>query len=103
MGDKLGKIAAFIAKGKFTQVTVKTHGAELKSARHYITAAVSAGIVEGPEVNLVNSAAIAKEKGHEVNLESLKHLFLCHVVKSFPCCVLLILDEGKKMEYRGKN
>lgn len=90
MGVKLGKIAAFIAKGKFTQVTVKTHGAELKSARHYITAAVSAGIVEGPEVNLVNSAAIAKEKGHEVNLESLKHLFLCHVVKSFPCCVLLM-------------
>lgn len=67
LGVKLGKIAAFIAKGKFTQVTVKTHGAELKSARHYITAAVSAGIVEGPEVNLVNSAAIAKEKGHEVS------------------------------------
>lgn len=90
MGNKLGKVAACIAKGNFTQVAVKTHGADLKSARHFITAAVSAGIVAGPEVNLVNSAAIAKEKGHEVNLESLKHLFLCHAVKSFPCGVQLM-------------
>lgn len=43
-----------------------THGAEMKSAGRYITAAVSAGIIGGNDVNLVNSAVIAKEKGFEV-------------------------------------
>lgn len=43
-----------------------THGAEMKSAGRYITAAVSAGIIGGNDVNLVNSAVVAKEKGFEV-------------------------------------
>lgn len=66
LGDKLGKVAACIAQGKITRVTVTTHGAEMKSAGRYVTAAVSAGIVGGNEANLVNSAVIAKEKGCEV-------------------------------------
>ena len=43
-----------------------THGAEMKSAGRYITAAVSAGIIGGNDINLVNSAVVAKEKGFEV-------------------------------------
>ena len=66
LGDKLGKIAACLAQGKVTKVTVTTHGAEMKSAGRYVTAAVSAGILGGSDVNLVNSAVITKEKGCEV-------------------------------------
>lgn len=72
LGDKLGKVAACIAQGKITRVTVTTHGAEMKSAGRYVTAAVSAGIVGGNEANLVNSAVIAKEKGCEVRKVSFK-------------------------------
>ena len=43
-----------------------THGAEMKSAGRYIMAAVSAGIIGGNDINLVNSAVVAKEKGFEV-------------------------------------
>ncbi|KAL9966512.1 hypothetical protein ACROYT_G024598 [Oculina patagonica] len=67
LGDKLGRVAACLAQGKVTKVTVTTHGAEMKSAGRYITAAVSAGIIGGNDVNLVNSAVIAKEKGFEVS------------------------------------
>lgn len=66
LGDKLGKVAACLVQGKVSKVTVTTHGAELKSAGRFVTAAVSAGIVGGNDVNLVNSAVIAKEKGFEV-------------------------------------
>lgn len=67
MGDKLGKVVACLEQGKVSKVTVTTHGAEMKSAGRYITAAVSAGIIGGNDANLVNSAVIAKEKGFEVN------------------------------------
>lgn len=66
LGDKLGKVAACLAQGKISKVTVTTHGAEMKSTGPYITAAVSAGIIGGNDINLVNSAVVAKEKGFEV-------------------------------------
>lgn len=69
MGDKLGKVAACLAQGKVSKVTVTTHGTEMKSAGRYITAAVSAGIIGGNDINLVNSAVIAKEKGFEVYMD----------------------------------
>lgn len=67
LGDKLGKVAACILQGKVTKVTVITHGNDLKSAGRYVTAAVSAGIMGGSDVNLVNSSVISKEKGCEVS------------------------------------
>lgn len=66
LGDKLGKVATCLAQGKVAKVTVTTLGAEMKPAGRYITAAVSAGILGGSDVNLVNSAVISKEKGCEV-------------------------------------
>ena len=74
-----------------------THGADMKSAGRYITAAVSAGIIGGNDINLVNSAVVAKEKGFEVfinpefNLNSLSLFKMwscqlgitCHVVNNF--------------------
>lgn len=66
LGDKLGKVGACLAQGKISKVTVTTHGAEMKSAGRYISAAVSAGIIGGNDINLVNSAIVAKEKGFEV-------------------------------------
>ena len=59
-------MAACVAQGKVTKVAVTTHGAEMKSAGRYITAAVSAGILGGSDVNLVNSAVVTKGKGCEV-------------------------------------
>ena len=73
-----------------------THDADMKSAGRYITAAVSAGIIGGNDINLVNSAAVAKEKGFEVfinpefNLNSLSLFKMwsgqlgitCHVVNN---------------------
>lgn len=50
-----------------TKVTVTTHGAEIKFALRYVTAAVSAGILGGTNANLVNSAVIAKDKGCDVS------------------------------------
>ena len=66
LGEKLGKVAACLAQGKVTKATVTTHGADMKPAGRYITAAVSAGIIGG-DANLVNSAVISKEKGCQVN------------------------------------
>lgn len=68
LGDKLGKVAACLAQGKVAKVTVTTYGAAMKSAGRYVTAAVSAGILDGSDVNLVNSAVITKEKGCEVRI-----------------------------------
>ena len=62
----MGKVAAVLAKGKPAKVLVTTHGCELKSSGKYISAAVSAGILDESNANLINSFAIAKEKGFEV-------------------------------------
>ncbi|CAH3168244.1 unnamed protein product [Porites evermanni] len=68
LGDKLGRIAACLVNDQpLTKVTVTTHGAEMKSALRYVTAAVSAGILGGKNTNLVNSAVIAKDKGCDVS------------------------------------
>jgi len=68
LGDKLGRIAACLVNDQpVTKVTVTTHGAEMKSALRYVTAAVSAGILGGKNANLVNSAVIAKDKGCDVS------------------------------------
>jgi len=109
LGDKLGKVAACLAQGHISKVTVTTHGADMKSAGRYITAAVSAGIIGGNDINLVNSAVVATEKGFEVfinpefNLNSFSLFKMwscqlgitCHVVNNFKmfekkplaCCV----------------
>ena len=91
LGDKLGKVAACLAQGKISKVTVTTHGAEMKSAGRYITAAVSAGIIGGNDINLVNSAVIAKEKGFEVYINPrIQHLERGHVV----CAMLIAILEN---------
>ena len=55
----------------------------MKSAGRYISAAVSAGIIGGNDINLVNSAVVAKEKGFEVFPEfNLKYIQLLTLFES---------------------
>ena len=73
-----------------------THGAELKSSGRFVTAAVSAGILGGNDVNLVNSAVIAKEKSCEVRIkqkrESEKELDVTKINLYYNCLYIASVE-----------
>ena len=66
LGQTLGKMASAIAGGKVSKATITAHGPDMKGACGYLMAAVTTGLLNRGDANLVNAAILAKELGLEV-------------------------------------
>mgnify|MGYP001793048258 CR=1 FL=1 len=67
LGQALGKLASVIAGGNITKATVTAHGPDMKAASGYLMAAITTGLLNRQDSNLVNSAVLAKELGLQVS------------------------------------